>query len=102
MGMTALLTVTEIFAAVTQTVPKHSYRSSLDMWMVSIMFFVVAVIVEFIFSNHFVLQGKKEMALKLDRMSQIIYPIVFLFYNALYWPPVLYHYYDNSCDSNIP
>ena len=101
MGMTTLLTVTAMFAAVRQTGPTYSYCSCLDIWMVSVMFFVFAVIVEFIFSNYFVLKGKKDMALKLDGITRIIYPIVFLFYNALYWPQVLNHYYEDPCESNF-
>merc|ERR1719419_449983 len=48
MGMTTLLTLTAMFSAVRQNVPKVSYVSFLDIWMLICMLFVFSCILEFI------------------------------------------------------
>ncbi len=47
MGMTTLLTLTAMFGAVRQEVPRVSYVSFLDIWMVACILFVFACILEF-------------------------------------------------------
>ncbi len=47
MGMTTILTLTAMFGAVRQEVPRVSYVSFLDMWMVACILFVFACILEF-------------------------------------------------------
>ena len=48
MGMTTLLTLTAMFSAVRQSVPRVSYISFLDIWMLTCMIFVFSCILEFI------------------------------------------------------
>jgi len=48
MGMTTLLTLTAMFSAVRQNVPRVSYISYLDIWMLTCMIFVFSCIMEFI------------------------------------------------------
>ena len=46
--MTTLLTLTAMFSAVRQNVPRVSYISYLDIWMLTCMIFVFSCIMEFI------------------------------------------------------
>merc|ERR1719402_1943812 len=48
MGMTTLLTLTAMFSSVRQNVPRVSYVSLLDIWMLVCMLFVFSCILEFI------------------------------------------------------
>ena len=47
-GMTTLLTLTAMFSSVRQNVPRVSYISYLDIWMLTCMIFVFSCIMEFI------------------------------------------------------
>ena len=66
MGMTTLLTLTAMFSSVRQTVPKVSYISFLDIWMLICMLFVFSCILEFIIATVFLRSGKKSQG---DKVS---------------------------------
>ena len=59
MGMTTLLTLTAMFSAVRQSVPRVSYISFLDIWMLTSMIFVFSCILEFILVTCFNRIGHK-------------------------------------------
>ena len=59
MGMTTLLTLTAMFSAVRQSVPRVSYISFLDIWMLTSMIFVFSCILEFILVTCFNRTGNK-------------------------------------------
>ena len=59
MGMTTLLTLTAMFSAVRQSVPRVSYISFLDIWMLTSMIFVFSCILEFILVTCFNRTGHK-------------------------------------------
>ena len=59
MGMTTLLTLTAMFSAVRQSVPRVSYISFLDIWMLTSMIFVFSCILEFILVTCFNRIGQK-------------------------------------------
>lgn len=102
MGMTTLLTTTAMFAAVRQSVPRHSYVTLLDIWMVSVMFFIFTIMLEFIIANVLCQRGRKELAAKIDASMRIVYPVTFLFFNVLYWPQILNSYHSDPCHLQTP
>lgn len=97
MGMDTLLTAVAIFAAVRQTVPRHSFVTMLDIWMVSVMFFIVSILLEFVIAHFLVQRGQKALSVKLDKTMQIAYPVSFIFLNIAYWPSILTSYYSDPC-----
>ncbi len=62
MGMTTLLTLTAMFGAVRQEVPRVSYVSFLDLWMVACILFVFACILEFAIVSWIGRAGNKRTA----------------------------------------
>ena len=59
-GMTTLLTLTAMFSAVRQNVPRVSYISYLDIWMLTCMIFVFSCIMEFIVVTALTKFGQKK------------------------------------------
>jgi len=96
MGMTTLLTLTAMFSSVRQNVPRVSYVSFLDIWMLVCMIFVFTCILEFIIATIFIRSGKKNQGDKFELLCKIFLPIIFLVFNICYWPVLLAGYYDGK------
>jgi len=96
MGMTTLLTLTAMFSSVRQNVPRVSYISYLDIWMLLCMLFVFSCILEFIIATIFLRTGKKEKTEKFEFLSKVSLPIFFLVLNIVYWPSLLAGYWDGK------
>merc|ERR1719334_2881305 len=96
MGMTTLLTLTAMFSSVRQNVPKVSYVSLLDVWMLVCMIFVFACILEFIAVTACIHTARKETSVKLENICRILIPILFLLFNLIYWPSLLHTYVDDQ------
>merc|ERR1712241_138670 len=109
MGMTTLLTLTAMFSSVRQNVPRVSYISYLDIWMLTCMIFVFSCIMEFIVVTALTKFGQKEhgertpdlnyfehqqLLQKFELMSKIMLPVLFVLFNAIYWPILLTGYLD--------
>merc|ERR1719342_130974 len=92
MGMTTLLTLTAMFSSVRQNVPKISYISFLDIWMLVCMLFVFSCIVEFIIATIFHRIGKKNRGEMVESVSKILLPILFFTFNICYWPILMAGY----------
>lgn len=86
MSMTTLLTLIAMFSAVRQNVPKVSYVSYLDIWMVVCIFFVFYCIVEFVIVTVLIRNQMELVAKKLEYSSRTIVPLAFMFFNTIYWP----------------
>lgn len=86
MGMTTLLTLTAMFSAVRQEVPRVSYISFLDIWMVVCIIFVFACIMEFTVVTYALRKERKGLADKIEVTSRIFIPVAFLLFNTCYWP----------------
>jgi len=95
MGMTTLLTLTAMFSSVRQNVPRVSYISLLDIWMLVCMIFVFSCILEFIVVTSQIRSGKKHRGEMVETTGKILIPILFVTFNAIYWPIVLIKYVDN-------
>merc|ERR1719513_116721 len=96
MGMTTLLTLTAMFSSVRQNVPRISYISYLDIWMLLCMLFVFSCILEFIMATALLRTGKKEKAEKFENISKLSLPALFLLLNIVYWPALLAGYWDGK------
>jgi len=96
MGMTTLLTLTAMFSSVRQNVPRVSYISFLDIWMLMCMLFVFSCILEFIIATVFIKSGKKSQGEKFEIICKISLPILFFIFNICYWPILMAGYYDGK------
>ena len=89
MGMTTLLTLTAMFGAVRQNVPRVSYVSYLDIWMLTCMIFVFASMIEFTVVHSFH-RSQDLYTISwgecIERTMQIVIPCVFVAFNLVYWP----------------
>ena len=95
MGMTTLLTLTAMFGSTRGSVPKVSYSSYLDIWMVACICFVFSSLIEFTFAHFLYRRNMRMMGDRVERIVQITMPIVFLLFNAGYWH-MLYTAQSNS------
>jgi len=96
MGMTTLLTLTAMFSSVRQNVPRISYISFLDIWMLICMLFVFSCILEFIIMTIFLRSGRKGQGEKFELICKISLPIIFVIFNICYWPSLLAGYFDDK------
>jgi len=94
MGMTTLLTLTAMFSSVRQNVPRVSYISRLDIWMLNCIIFVFLCILEFIIVTTLIRKGWKNAGEKFEKISRVVIPILFLVFNLCYWPTLLVGYVD--------
>ena len=86
MGMTTLLTLTAMFGAVRQIVPRVSYISMLDIWMLMCILFVFSCILEFTIVTSMIRRGFKMRAERLEITCRVLIPLVFIGFNGIYWP----------------
>ena len=84
--MTTLLTLTAMFGAVRQNVPRVSYVSYLDIWMVMCILFVFICILEFSIVTTLMRRSLKSKAETLEAWSRLFIPTLFLIFNIVYWP----------------
>ncbi|XP_023344150.1 glycine receptor subunit alpha-4 isoform X2 [Eurytemora carolleeae] len=96
MGMTTMLTLTAMFSSTRQNVPKVSYISVLDIWMLICMIFVFSTMAEFTVVIVLVRQGKKEFSEQFQMVSRFMLPCFFLLVNLLYWPLIMHNYLDGE------
>ena len=85
MGMTTLLTLTAMFGATRQNVPRVSYISYLDIWMVTCIIFVFASMIEFTVVHSLHKSNRKPHADFVERLMRIMIPVSFLGFNLIYW-----------------
>ena len=96
---------------VRQNVPRVSYISFLDIWMLMCMLFVFSCILEFIIATVFIKAGKKSKGEKVRKefnnyyqnyffqfeiICKILLPILFFTFNICYWPILMAGYYDGK------
>ena len=95
--------------------PRVSYVSLLDIWMLVCMIFVFACILEFIVVTTHLRAGRKargdqvtlttvilnmalsiNLAIQIETVSKYVIPATFLLFNLVYWPAVLIKYVDDK------
>ena len=89
MAMTTMLTLTAMFGAVRQNVPKVSYVTLLDIWMVVCIVFIFGCIVEFTVVSTLLKHGRKEISERTEKTCRFTIPLIFAAFNIIYWPILL-------------
>ena len=82
MGMTTLLVLTAMFGSTRGSVPRVSYSSYLDIWMVTCIIFVFASLIEFTLVHSLYRKNNKKQGIWVEKFTQITMPIVFLLFNT--------------------
>jgi len=90
MGMTTLLTLTAMFGAVRQSVPRVSYVSLLDVWMLACILFVFSAILEFVVVSRLLRRNDKERADRAEKAGRAIVAALFLVFNLIYWLSLIF------------
>ena len=68
-GMTTIMTMTTMFGGVRESVPKVSYITLLDIWMVMCIFFIFLVLIEFAVVTSLIRRHQKPTAEKIEGTS---------------------------------
>ena len=88
LAMTTILTLTAMFSGVRHSVPKVSYISYLDIWMLMCLIFVNLFMFEFV-CVVFLKASKKEIVSQtFERKARLLFPVAFVLFNVIYWPAV--------------
>ena len=85
MAMTILLTLTAMFASERQTVPRVSYVTLLDGWMLTCVLFVFIELAEFTLVLHLNRDQKKRFTPYVETVTKITLPLLFFIFNCVYW-----------------
>ena len=85
MGMTTILTLTVMFNRVRQNVPKVSYVSYIDIWMVMCLVFVNCCMFEFVAVIFLNKLGKEKLSVDTETNCRIVFPIIFVMFTIFYW-----------------
>ena len=85
MTMTTLLTLSAMFDSTRHSVPRVSYISFLDIWMVTCIVFVFGSMIEYTIVHSFYKSNQKFRADSLERLMKIAIPFLFLGFNIFYW-----------------
>ena len=88
MGMTTILTLTAMFNGVRQNVPRVSYVSYLDIWMVMSVIFVNCCMFEFVVVTFMTKLGREKLSNRTEERCRVVFPLVFIIFNLFYWPIV--------------
>ena len=100
MGMTTLLVLTAMFGSTRGSVPRVSYSSYLDIWMVTCIIFVFASLIEFTLVHSLYRKNNKKLGISIEKFTQIAMPIVFLLFNTIYWHELYVAYNDSAWASD--
>ena len=84
-GMTTLLTLTAMFGAERSNVPRVSYVTLLDVWMIACTVFVFISLLEFTTVASLLRAGQKRKSEKVEMVSRFVFPFMFLIFNTVYW-----------------
>ena len=90
MVMTSLLTTVSKFSSVRQNVPKVSYISYLDVWMLVSLLFVFSCVCEFIIVLVVYKNVNKIQTDALDARIKKAVPVLFILFVCVYWPIILW------------
>jgi hypothetical protein len=83
--MMTLLTLTTMFGMEREHVPKVSYITFLDIWMVTCMAFVFITMVEFVVVNYLYRVKKTASGEFVEKLMQVLMPLCFIIFFILYW-----------------
>ena len=77
---------------VKNTLPQDSYMTYMDIWVITCLLFVFSTNMLSIIEIVMLKSGKGESGAKLNKMSKIMIPILFVVFNTVYWPVILTQY----------
>ncbi len=89
MAMTIMLTLTTMFASERQSVPRVSYITYLDVWMLTCILFVFLELAEFTVVLHLIRSKHDRLVPAVERTAKLLLPVIFLVFNLIYWSLVL-------------
>ena len=87
--MTTILTLTAMFGAIRHSVPKVSYVSFLDIWMLTCMLFIFLCILEFVVVTCFIRANNKRRGEQVESACKLALPVWFFAFNCIYWTVLL-------------
>jgi uncharacterized membrane protein YkvI len=90
MSLTSLLTLIAMFDVVRSEVPKVSYVSFMDVWMTACVIVIFLTVAEFAIVHSLCRRKMKRKAIRVDDLSRYLFMLVFMIFNGLYWPLLLY------------
>ncbi len=85
MAMTIMLTLTAMFATERQSVPRVSYVTYLDIWMLTCVLFVFLELAEFTAVLHLIRNKRERAGDRLEKVARTMLPLLFLIFNVAYW-----------------
>ena len=85
LGMMTLLTLSAMFGSTRQNVPKVSYVSYLDIWMVTCIIFVFVSMIEFVVVQFLHKSQRNALGKLVERLMRILIPVFFVLFNIMYW-----------------
>ena len=74
-----------MFASERQSVPRVSYVTHLDIWMLACVFFVFVELAEFTLVLHLARTQKERWAPVVETTAKICLPVLFFLFNCVYW-----------------
>ena len=83
--MTTIMTMTTMFSGVRETVPKVSYITLLDIWMVMCLIFANLYMFEFILVVYLHTSKREDISGFVEKVCRVIFPFAFLIFSILYW-----------------
>jgi len=92
LGMLTFLSLTTMNGSIRASLPKVSYMTFLDIWMVTCIIFVFCTNLVSVCEMVMMKSDKCIAGKKLNRASKIIIPSLFFLFNAVYWPIILTTY----------
>ena len=96
MGMLTFLALTTINNSVKNSLPKVSYMTYMDIWTATCIIFVFLTnLVSICEMTMMKSPGMERSGKNLNRGSKIIIPILFILFNAIYWPIILSSYFED-------
>ena len=88
LAMTTILTLTAMFSGIRHSVPKVSYITFLDIWMLTCLIFVNFFMFEFVFVVYLKSIKRETISRKFEKRCRVLFPVLFIVFNIMYWPLV--------------
>ncbi len=88
-AMTMMLTLTTMFGSERQNVPRVSYITLLDVWMLACVLFVFLELSVFTIVLFLIHSKRDKQMLAVERAAKVALPTIFLTFNLVYWAVLL-------------
>jgi hypothetical protein len=88
-SMTIMLTLTAMFSSERQSVPRVSYVTQLDIWMLACILFVFLELIEFTLVLYLTRQNLQKVTVLVEKITVIMLPTLFIAFNIWYWYKVM-------------